>query len=92
MKRKEIVQLHLALFSTCSQMWALLNHMWERKQSQGPFSENHLPLDHMVSTLEPGSKGIPAICKNQRDCELSRKGRTRPGSREWHLSLLKRKS
>lgn len=54
--------MQLALRSTCNQMRALLNHMWDWKQSQGPFSENHLPLDHMVSTLESGSKGIPAFC------------------------------
>lgn len=59
--------MHLALCSICNQMWALLNHMWEWKQSQGPFSENHLPLDHMVSTLESGSKGIPAFCSLRAD-------------------------
>lgn len=67
MKRTQIRQMYLALHSTCNQMWALVNHMWEWKQSQGPFSENHLRLDHMVSTLESGSKGIPAFCNLQAD-------------------------
>lgn len=86
--------MHLALRSTCNQMWALRNHMWEWKQSQGPFSENHLPLDHMVSTLESGSKGIPAFCNLQADRmgDMLRDTVNYPGGAEPELEVENRTS